>query len=213
MTAERSGVSRPHRRSLRRVRQGAAGSRRRTISRTRSNAVDRRQARSAVAETRAVGCILSDLVEMRAALRLRPAAPRRPARSAALLCTCCTLSVQRDAACARARPFPRDIAPIVFDACVSCHRPAGPARFRLTTYDEVRRRATQIAQVTRSRFMPPWKVEPGVGHFVGQRPLDRQRDRADRAVGAATARREGDPADLPPLPKLRRWLAARHSPI
>ena len=31
--------------------------------------------------------------------------------------------------------------------------------------------ATQIAQVTRSRFMPPWKVEPSVGHFVGQRLL------------------------------------------
>ena len=37
------------------------------------------------------------------------------------------------------------------------------------TYDEVRRRATQIAEVTRSRFMPPWKVSPGIGHFVGQR--------------------------------------------
>ena len=71
---------------------------------------------------------------------------------------------------ARAQPvtFSKDIAPIVFDACASCHRPGGPGPFSLTTYREVRQHATQIARVTQSRFMPPWKVEPGVGHFVGQ---------------------------------------------
>ena len=73
-----------------------------------------------------------------------------------------------------AQTFARDVAPIVYDACVSCHRTGGPGPFPLTTYDEVRRRATQIAQVTRSRFMPPWKVEPGVSHFVGQRLLTDQ---------------------------------------
>ena len=67
--------------------------------------------------------------------------------------------------------FTKDVAPIIFGACVSCHRDGGPGPFNLTTYDEVRRRATQVAQVTRSRFMPPWKIEPGVGHFVGQRTL------------------------------------------
>src|SRR5262245_4799127 len=72
---------------------------------------------------------------------------------------------------ANAQTFSKDIAPIVFDACVSCHRANGPGPFPLTSYDEVRRRATQIARVTSSRFMPPWKVEPGVSHFVGQRLL------------------------------------------
>src|SRR5262245_39398869 len=67
--------------------------------------------------------------------------------------------------------FTRDVAPIVFDACVSCHRAGGPGPFPLTSYDDVRRRATQIAKVTASRFMPPWKVEPGISHFVGQRLL------------------------------------------
>ena len=50
-------------------------------------------------------------------------------------------------------------------ACVSCHRPGGPGPFSLATYEDVRRRAQQIAQVTRSRFMPPWKVEPDIGPF------------------------------------------------
>jgi Flp pilus assembly protein TadD len=105
--------------------------------------------------------------------------------------------------------FSRDVAPIVFESCVSCHRAGGPGPFPLTTYDEVRRRATQIAQVTRSRFMPPWKVEPGVGHFVGQRPLD------DKAIAlieqwAKSGAPEGDPKRLPALPEFAGgWLLGK----
>ena len=102
--------------------------------------------------------------------------------------------------------FTRDISPIVFSACASCHRDGGPGPFSLTTYDDVRRRATQIAQVTKSRFMPPWKVEPGVGHFVGQRPLtDREIDLIEQ--WAKTGTPEGDPKQLPPLPNFADgWL-------
>jgi len=97
--------------------------------------------------------------------------------------------------------FTRDIAPIVFTSCVSCHRKGGPAPFALTTYDDVRRRATQIAIVTRTRFMPPWKVEPGVGHFVGQDPLSSDQI-ARLEKWAASGTPEGDPRALPPLPSL-----------
>ena len=110
----------------------------------------------------------------------------------------------------RRRRFTRDVAPIVFDACVSCHRTGGPGPFPLTTYDEVRRRATQIAQVTRSRFMPPWKVEPAVGHFVGQRLLTDQRDRDDRSVGEERHARRRSEA-LAAAAEVRRWLAARQA--
>ena len=102
--------------------------------------------------------------------------------------------------------FSRDVAPIVFGSCASCHRPGGPGPFSLTTYDEVRRRAAQIAQVTKSRFMPPWKVEPSVGHFVGQRPLS-DREIALIEQWAKSGTPEGDPRLLPALPKFAdRWL-------
>ena len=118
------------------------------------------------------------------------------------------LSIAR-ASSAQNVTFTRDVAPIVFDACVSCHRPGGPGPFSLTTYDDVRRRATQIAQVTKSRFMPPWKVEPGVGDFVGQRPLsDREIDLIQRWAKDGTP--EGDPKRLPPLPASSGgWLLGR----
>jgi Flp pilus assembly protein TadD len=127
------------------------------------------------------------------------------------LCTLALLHLCTFAATARAQApnFSRDVAPIIFESCVSCHRAGGPGPFPLTTYDEVRRRATQIAQVTRSRFMPPWKVEPGVGHFVGQRPLD------DKVIAlveqwAQSGTPEGDPKQLPALPKFADgWLLGK----
>jgi hypothetical protein len=64
-----------------------------------------------------------------------------------------------------------DIAPIIFDRCGMCHHPGGAAPFSLLTYPSARQRATQIAAMTKSRFMPPWKSEPGYGEFIGQRPL------------------------------------------
>ena len=67
--------------------------------------------------------------------------------------------------------FAKDVAPIIVDACSSCHRPGGPGPFSLRTHDEVRRHATQIVQVTKSRFMPPWKADADNGPFVGQRRL------------------------------------------
>lgn len=67
--------------------------------------------------------------------------------------------------------FSKDVAPIVFDKCGVCHHPDGPAPFSLLTYASAKQHATQILQATRSRFMPPWKSEPGFGEFVGQRQL------------------------------------------
>lgn len=102
--------------------------------------------------------------------------------------------------------FSKDVAPIVFSACVSCHRPGGPGPFSLTSYDQVRRRATQIAQVTKSRFMPPWKVEPAVGHFVGQRPLS-DAEIATIERWASSGAPEGDPKHVPSLPRFAGgWL-------
>jgi Flp pilus assembly protein TadD len=95
--------------------------------------------------------------------------------------------------------FARDVAPLMYEACASCHRDSGPAPFSLITYDQVRRRATQIADVTRSRFMPPWKAEPESGDFVGQRRLSaREIQRIQRWVEVGTP--EGNPRDLPRRP-------------
>ncbi|HXV76620.1 MAG TPA: tetratricopeptide repeat protein [Candidatus Polarisedimenticolaceae bacterium] len=67
--------------------------------------------------------------------------------------------------------FDRHVAPILFDRCAVCHRPEGAAPFALLTYDDARRRARQIVEVTASGYMPPWLPAPGRGEFVGERRL------------------------------------------
>jgi mono/diheme cytochrome c family protein len=55
--------------------------------------------------------------------------------------------------------FNRDVAPIVFGHCLTCHHPGTNGAFSLLTYADVRPRAASIAAATRSRYMPPWKPE------------------------------------------------------
>jgi Flp pilus assembly protein TadD/mono/diheme cytochrome c family protein len=96
--------------------------------------------------------------------------------------------------------FNRDIAPIVFKNCVTCHRPGGGAPFTLLTYDDVRRRAQQVALVTRTRYMPPWKPEPNHGEFSGVRRLsDQALDLIQQWVDQGIP--QGEPDDLPPAPR------------
>ena len=72
---------------------------------------------------------------------------------------------------ARPMTFAGDIAPIIQSRCGGCHRPGGDAPFSLETIDEVRRRASMIVTVTKSRYMPPWKPVPGFGTFHGSRRM------------------------------------------
>ena len=67
--------------------------------------------------------------------------------------------------------FNRDVAPIVFQNCVPCHRPGEAGPFSLLTYADVHKRAPQIARVTSMRYMPPWPPAPGYGDLAGARHL------------------------------------------
>lgn len=72
---------------------------------------------------------------------------------------------------ASAPTFNKDVAPILYENCASCHRAGEVAPFPLLTYDDAARRARLIAAVTASRVMPPWKTEPGHGTFLNERRL------------------------------------------
>jgi len=96
--------------------------------------------------------------------------------------------------------FNRDVAPILFANCASCHRPGEIGPFSLLTYEDARPQAAAILRAVRTRAMPPWKPEPGFGSpFVGERRLsDQQIDIIRRWVDEGAVR--GDPADLPAAP-------------
>jgi tetratricopeptide (TPR) repeat protein/mono/diheme cytochrome c family protein len=96
--------------------------------------------------------------------------------------------------------FTRDVAPIIFRHCTACHRPGEPAPFNLLTYEDVRQRARQIATITEHRYMPPWKPEPGFGEFEGERRLHDE-EIATLKEWVEQGAIEGEPRDLPPLPR------------
>jgi tetratricopeptide (TPR) repeat protein/mono/diheme cytochrome c family protein len=95
--------------------------------------------------------------------------------------------------------FNKDIAPIVYANCVSCHRPGEVAPFSLLTYADAVKHADTVAKETRARHMPPWLPEPGEFPIVGERRLrDEQIDAIQRWV--AGGMEEGRPEDLPKAP-------------
>lgn len=96
--------------------------------------------------------------------------------------------------------FNKDIAPILFERCATCHRPGESGPFNLITYDDVKKRAKQIADVTQRGFMPPWLPEDGHEELLDRRRLSVEQ------IGlisqwAAEGAPEGGAADLPPTPK------------
>jgi mono/diheme cytochrome c family protein len=104
-----------------------------------------------------------------------------------------------DAGAQPSMTFTKDVAPILFAHCSSCHRAGEIGGFSLLTYEDVRPRARAIARATLTRAMPPWKPEPGYGEFAGVRRLsDAQIDTIRRWVDGGAI--EGNAADLPPVP-------------
>jgi tetratricopeptide (TPR) repeat protein len=87
--------------------------------------------------------------------------------------------------------FNKDIAPIVWTRCASCHRPGEIGPFSLLTYDDVKRHASQVGIVTARRLMPPWK--PVRGDFEGARRLsDAELDLIERWIAGGAP--EGPPS-------------------
>jgi mono/diheme cytochrome c family protein len=94
----------------------------------------------------------------------------------------------------------RDVAPIVYKNCTSCHRPGEVGPFPLLTWKDAAKRADFLASITAERRMPPWKPEPGFGSFHDERRLS-DAEIKTLARWAETGTKEGDPKDLAPLPK------------
>ncbi|MBX6363456.1 MAG: hypothetical protein IRZ00_06280 [Gemmatimonadetes bacterium] len=97
--------------------------------------------------------------------------------------------------------FAADVAPILYRACVGCHRPGGSAPFSLLTYEDARVRADKIAAATARRAMPPWLPEPGYGRFIGERRLS-EAEIATLRRWADIGAPPGDTAHVPAPPPL-----------
>ena len=96
--------------------------------------------------------------------------------------------------------FTRDVAPIFFAQCTTCHRPGEVAPMSLLTYKDARPWARAIATQVKAGTMPPWHADPAIGHFSNERRLTPEQ-KATIARWVEAGAPEGDAGDLPPAPQ------------
>lgn len=96
--------------------------------------------------------------------------------------------------------FAKDVAPIVFENCVYCHRPGEVAPFSLLTYKDARPWARSMKQKVLNGQMPPWKADPHYGEFQNSKILGKQ-DIDTIVAWADGGAKEGNPADMPAAPQ------------
>src|SRR5580692_6530876 len=67
--------------------------------------------------------------------------------------------------------YVKNIAPMFEAKCVSCHQPSGIGPMTLTSYETIKPFAPMIREMIRTQRMPPWRADPTIGHFLGDRSL------------------------------------------
>ena len=95
--------------------------------------------------------------------------------------------------------FSKDVAPIFYAKCVSCHRPGEVAPMSLITFRDARPWARAIQEKVTTREMPPWHADRQYGTFRNELSLTQQEIDTIASWVAAGAR-EGDSRELPTLP-------------
>ncbi len=97
--------------------------------------------------------------------------------------------------------YSKQVAPILRDRCVACHRPGEIAPFALTTYQQAAGWAETIAEVVRDGRMPPWHASPEYGKFRNDAHLSEGEKRliADWVADGAPEGDAGQPTGLPPV--------------
>jgi mono/diheme cytochrome c family protein len=94
--------------------------------------------------------------------------------------------------------FNKDIAPIFFEHCATCHRPGEVAPMSLLSYEEIRPWAKAIRNKVVTREMPPWAADPRFGKFRNDRSLtERQVDAIVKWIDAGAPRGDGAPPASP----------------
>ena len=100
---------------------------------------------------------------------------------------------------ASAPTFTKDVAPILYKHCVSCHRAGEIAPMSLITYEQARPWAKAILKVMSNGTMPPWHADAPAGTFHNERILT-DAERQTLVAWAGEGAPKGDEKDLPPAP-------------
>jgi hypothetical protein len=95
--------------------------------------------------------------------------------------------------------FSKDVARILHQRCVECHRAGEAAPMPLITYQEARPWAKAIKEAVVQRVMPPWLADPHYGSFNNDRRMP-ESDLKTLVAWVDGGAPEGDPKLTPPAP-------------
>lgn len=116
------------------------------------------------------------------------------------LCALLVVGVSASGPAKSSATFTKDVAPILFNRCIECHRTGEIAPMSLLTYQEVRPWAKSIRQRVVERSMPPWSADPHYGKFSNDPSLSQKE--IDTILGWVDAGSpKGEDKDMPPTPK------------
>ena len=113
--------------------------------------------------------------------------------------TLATVTADSQAVATTVPTFTKDVAPILYENCVSCHRAGEIGPMPLIAYQEVRPWAKAIKTQVTTRVMPPWGADPQHGRFRNDRSLS-DAEIATIASWVDAGAPKGNDADLPAVP-------------
>jgi peroxiredoxin len=118
----------------------------------------------------------------------------------------CRISYAKVADAGAAPDYATQVAPLLQQHCVSCHRADGIGPFSMDKHGRVANKAEMIEEVLLTRRMPPWDPHPDYGKFMDPHALSREETQTIlRWVEAGAPRGEGaDPLEVP-LAALPEW--------
>ena len=99
--------------------------------------------------------------------------------------------------------FARDVAPILYENCVECHRPGSFAPMSLLTYETARMYAPLMKMKVQTKQMPPWHLDRTVGiqeYENGAGLTDEEIETIARWADSGAPK--GNDADMPAPPDL-----------
>jgi peroxiredoxin len=92
--------------------------------------------------------------------------------------------------------YSKQVARILQNHCVECHRPGEVAPFAMTSYEEVVGWAETIREVVEQGRMPPWFADPRFGHFINDARLSAE-EKQQIGTWVENGCPQGDADDLP----------------
>ncbi len=130
----------------------------------------------------------------------------RPVRLAKTESKGCRIALTPVAEAAEAPNYSTDVAPILRQNCVECHREGAIAPWAMDSHARVENYSRMIEEVLLARRMPPYDANPDYGHFQDAHRLSREQTQTLlRWIAAGAPRGTGPDPLTEPLPALADW--------